>query len=117
MALSSTPVERSEKPLVVSCRPNGKPFMAKWQTFLTKHMSRIGASHATGSNRRLSHVHSYFTQLRAFMYVFRPVSASALPAATSAHPQHGRCASVLRGRQEVSRFAAPVCRRTRCVQY
>src|SRR5215510_1541546 len=79
--------------------------------------SRIGASHATGSNRRSSHVHSYFTQLRAVIYVFRPVSASALPAATSAHPQHGRCPSGLRGRQDVSRFAAPVRRRTRCVQY
>src|SRR6266702_7337342 len=41
MALSSTPVERSEKPLVVSCRPNGKPFMAKWQTFLAKHNEHI----------------------------------------------------------------------------
>src|SRR5712671_7461136 len=29
MALSSTPVERSQKPLMVSCRPNGKPF---WQS-------------------------------------------------------------------------------------
>src|SRR5262245_42332977 len=80
-------------------------------------LSRIAKSHSTGSNRRASHVNPYFTQLRAFMYVFRPVSASALPATTSAHPQHGRCPSSLRGRQDVSRFAAPVCRRPRCVQY
>ena len=33
-----TPVECSQKPLMVSCRPNGKPFMAKWQTFLTNHI-------------------------------------------------------------------------------
>src|SRR5215813_15675087 len=37
MALSSKPVEGAWKPLVVSCRPNGKPFMAKRQTFLSKH--------------------------------------------------------------------------------
>jgi|SRR2546425_8148913 len=39
VALSSRPVERSQTPLAVSCRPNGKPFMAKWQTFLAKHTS------------------------------------------------------------------------------
>jgi hypothetical protein len=37
VSLSSRPVKCSQKPLVVSCRLNGKPFMAKWQTFLTKH--------------------------------------------------------------------------------
>jgi len=37
MALSLSPVERHEKPLVVSGRPNGKSFMAKWQTYLAKH--------------------------------------------------------------------------------
>ena len=36
-----TPGERSAKPLMVSCRPNGKPFMAKRQTFLTKHTETI----------------------------------------------------------------------------
>jgi hypothetical protein len=38
VALSSRPVERSQEPLLVSCRPNGKSFMAKWQTFLAKHI-------------------------------------------------------------------------------
>src|SRR5512145_2371348 len=41
VALLSGPAERSQKPLVVSCRPNGKPFMAKWQTFLAKHNSTL----------------------------------------------------------------------------
>lgn len=77
--------------------------------------SRIGASPATGSTRRSSHVHSSCTPLRAFMDGFRPVSASALPAATSAHPPHGRGSAGLRGRQAVRRFAAPVCRRPRGV--
>ncbi len=52
MALSSTPVERSEKPLVVSCRPNGKPFMAKRQTFLAKH-SFIGGYERCGPLSRV----------------------------------------------------------------
>src|SRR5262249_58779012 len=38
MTLSPSPLECSKKPLVVSGRPNGKPFMAKWQTFLAKHI-------------------------------------------------------------------------------
>jgi hypothetical protein len=71
---------------------------ALWRKLVSKFtmgrlLSRIAKSHSTGSNRRASHVNPYFTQLRAFMYVFRPVSASALPATTSAHPQYGRCPS------------------------
>lgn len=31
------PMERPRKPFVVSGTPNGKPFMAKWQTFRAKH--------------------------------------------------------------------------------
>src|SRR6266487_2433202 len=80
-------------------------------------LSRIAASHSTGSNRRSSHVYPYFTQLRALMYLFRSVRAPTLQAAASAHPQHGRCPPGLRGRQDVSGFAAPVCRRPRCLQY
>jgi len=66
-------VERSEKPLMVSCRPNGKPFMAKWQTFLAKHrqthllggmIGRIHAptetSHRLGERRlRVCRTHTY----------------------------------------------------------
>src|SRR5262249_22624819 len=37
VVLSSTPGERSAKPLMVSCRSNGKPFMAKRHTYLTNH--------------------------------------------------------------------------------
>ena len=47
VALSSTPGECSAKPLMVSCRPNGKPFMAKRQTFLTKH-NLLHAFHRPG---------------------------------------------------------------------
>src|SRR5215472_4431754 len=35
VALLSTPAERSVKPRMVSCRPNGKPFMAKRHTYVT----------------------------------------------------------------------------------
>ena len=35
------PIELPQKPLVVSGTPNGKPFMAKRQTFLTKHTAII----------------------------------------------------------------------------
>src|SRR5215471_15175056 len=80
-------------------------------------LSRIAASHSTGSNRRTSHVDPYFTQLRALMCFFRSVRAHPLPIAASAYPQHGRCAFGLRRGQDVSRLAAPVCRGTRRVQY
>src|SRR3989442_63225 len=95
---------------------------ALWRKLVSKFtmgrlLSRIAASHSTGSNRRSSHVYPYFTQLRALMYLFRSVRAPTLQAAASAHPQHGRCPPGLRGRQDVSGFAAPVCRRPRCLQY
>ena len=51
MTLASTPAERSVKPLMVSCRPNGKPFMAKRQTYVSKHKPH--GSH-TDSGRALS---------------------------------------------------------------
>src|SRR3989449_1031289 len=95
---------------------------ALWRKLVSKFsmgrlLSRIAASHSTGSNRRSSHVYPYFTQLRALMYLFRSVRAPTLQAAASAHPQHGRCPPGLRRRQDVSGFAAPVCRRPRCLQY
>jgi hypothetical protein len=43
-------VERPEKPLGVSGRPNGKPFMAKWQTFLANHRKKGMGKHRRGSN-------------------------------------------------------------------
>jgi hypothetical protein len=46
MVLSLSPVERHEKPLVVSGRPNGKSFMAKWQTYLAKHTHKMHLSFA-----------------------------------------------------------------------
>jgi len=39
-ALASTPAERSVKPLLFACRPNGKPFMAKRQTYVSKHSNK-----------------------------------------------------------------------------
>src|SRR5262249_7674210 len=59
-------------------------------------LSRIAASHSTGSNRRTSHGYPYFIQLRALMCFFRSVSPHPLQTAASAYPQHGRCASGLR---------------------
>ena len=44
---------RAPRPLLaVSCRPNGKPFMAKWQTFLAKHSTirRDGFTHPEVGN-------------------------------------------------------------------
>jgi hypothetical protein len=68
MAFSSTPGERSAKPRMVSCRPNGKPFMAKRHTFLTNH-TRIRA--AERAHEPFFHVHDEIIFDR--MHLFLPL--------------------------------------------
>src|SRR5262245_61672334 len=50
MVLTSSPVERFQKPCIVACRFTGKPFLAKWQTFLTNHSTGHAGAGGRGSD-------------------------------------------------------------------